>query len=258
MTPVQKRASETWNTMLERDLDALVQGEAPLNSDLVPLSAFLAGLEQFGSVDLDTESATTCAETAAAIVRTRRASAPTPAGPKAQAENLPFRARLKNRATAFATSVLMVGSMTGVAWAADGAAPGDFLYGLDRALEAVGIGAGGIAERLAEKATTDDAPGFAETEQLQDHQAEDTPSESSRQSIGSERTPAGAAAIHDYLESTDRTDGHTVAEMAKLVAERNKQDTGKPENKGKPDGTGKPEDPGKPANTGKPENAGKP
>ena len=46
--------------------------------------------------------------------------------------------------------VLTVGGFGGAAYAANGAAPGDTFYGLDRALEAVGIGNGGSAERLAE------------------------------------------------------------------------------------------------------------
>jgi len=59
--------------------------------------------------------------------------------------------RLRHRlATGAATMTLVLGSSTGVAIAADGAAPGDSLYGLDRALESVAIGNGGAAERLEE------------------------------------------------------------------------------------------------------------
>jgi hypothetical protein len=39
---------------------------------------------------------------------------------------------------------------SGFAYAANGASPGDLLYGIDRALEVVGIGDGGAGERLAE------------------------------------------------------------------------------------------------------------
>jgi hypothetical protein len=61
--------------------------------------------------------------------------------------------RLRYRlATAAAAVTLVLGSSTGVAIAADGAAPGDPLYGLDRALESVAIGNGGVAERLEEAA----------------------------------------------------------------------------------------------------------
>jgi hypothetical protein len=59
--------------------------------------------------------------------------------------------RLRTRAAAaVAATVMSVGGLGGVAYAANGATPGDFLYGLDRALEAVGVGNGGASERIAE------------------------------------------------------------------------------------------------------------
>jgi hypothetical protein len=57
---------------------------------------------------------------------------------------------LSPRVAMAALSVVMVVGMTGVAAAADSAAPGDPLYGLDQAMEGIGIGAGGAAERLEE------------------------------------------------------------------------------------------------------------
>ncbi|MCH7844264.1 MAG: hypothetical protein IH850_00330 [Acidobacteria bacterium] len=61
--------------------------------------------------------------------------------------------RLRHRlATVAAATTLVLGSGAGVAIAADGAAPGDALYGLDKALERVAIGDGGAAERLQEAA----------------------------------------------------------------------------------------------------------
>jgi hypothetical protein len=65
-------------------------------------------------------------------------------------------------AAALATIVLLAG-MTGVAAAADGAAPGDALYGLDRALEKIGVGDSGAEERLEEAAqlVADGDPGRA-------------------------------------------------------------------------------------------------
>lgn len=50
----------------------------------------------------------------------------------------------------FAASVAFATLGAGVAIAADGAAPGDPLYGLDRALERVGIAGGGAVERADE------------------------------------------------------------------------------------------------------------
>ena len=53
---------------------------------------------------------------------------------------------------AFAGAALLVfvAMSSGLAYAADGAKPGDLMYGLDRALEAVGVDSGGATERLAE------------------------------------------------------------------------------------------------------------
>jgi len=53
---------------------------------------------------------------------------------------------------ALSAAVLLVLCAAGVAFAANGAAPGDALYGYDRAAEMVGIGSGGLQERLAEAA----------------------------------------------------------------------------------------------------------
>jgi hypothetical protein len=44
----------------------------------------------------------------------------------------------------------MLIAFSGMALAADGSSPGDSLYGLDRALERIGIGSGGIDERIVE------------------------------------------------------------------------------------------------------------
>ena len=53
-------------------------------------------------------------------------------------------------ATAAAALILLVTMSGGMAYAANGAKPGDLLYGLDLAFEAIGIGDGGAEERLAE------------------------------------------------------------------------------------------------------------
>jgi hypothetical protein len=47
-------------------------------------------------------------------------------------------------------SLLVFSGMTAIAIASNGAAPGDALYGIDRALEAVGIGDGAAVERITE------------------------------------------------------------------------------------------------------------
>ena len=252
MTNVHQEAVETWNTLFERDLDALIRGDVPLNDDLHPLLAFLDRLEQFGTANVDPEVIRSHAESSGAHVRARRSNTSTPVATAAE-HRLPWRARLRNRATAFATTVLMVGGMTGVAWAADGAAPGDLLYGIDRALEAVGIWAGGSAERLEELTSS----GMEAEPQLGGHDPAVAAVDHGYQ-IGNEKVPAGATAIHSYLETADGTDGLTVAEIAKQVAERNLIDNGVPPHAGKPEDAGKPEHAGKPEDAGTPQNQGIP
>jgi hypothetical protein len=58
--------------------------------------------------------------------------------------------RLTRKITATLAATVLFAGLTGVALAADDAAPGDALYGIDTALESIGIGDGGTAERLAE------------------------------------------------------------------------------------------------------------
>lgn len=63
----------------------------------------------------------------------------------------PRRPRLALRlAGAAAALVVVLCASTGVAYAADHAVPGDTLYRLDRALETIGLGDGGLRERLTE------------------------------------------------------------------------------------------------------------
>jgi len=50
----------------------------------------------------------------------------------------------------FGAVVALLAGFSGAAYAANGAAPGDALYGFDCALENVGIGDGGLQERLTE------------------------------------------------------------------------------------------------------------
>jgi hypothetical protein len=53
-------------------------------------------------------------------------------------------------AIASAALLVFVTMSSGLAYASDGAKPGDLMYGIDRALEVVAIGGGGATERLAE------------------------------------------------------------------------------------------------------------
>ena len=62
------------------------------------------------------------------------------------------RRRLTPRLAVPLAFVVLLSGLTGAAIAAEGAVPGDPLYGLNLALEKVGIGGGGVDKRLAEAA----------------------------------------------------------------------------------------------------------
>ena len=137
-----------WNEFIERDLDLLIDGEQPFNEYLAPLESFVNSLGNFSAITPPHEFLEHhAAEAAAATKATVSAVAGTGLTP---GRRLAF--GLKRRVAAGATSLMMIVGMTGVAWASDSAVPGDWNYGIDRALEAVGIGAGGAAERLQELA----------------------------------------------------------------------------------------------------------
>ncbi|MEK7252775.1 MAG: hypothetical protein AAB198_05970 [Actinomycetota bacterium] len=135
--------------------------------------------------------------------------------------------RLRARAVAVAAGVVLtVGGFGGAAYAANGAAPGDTFYGLDRALEAVGIGNGGSAERLAEVKELVD---HGQTAGGLEHAADIVEGDVGAQAAllaAAERIGAldeveaheGVAALLTYLsESVGSVDGPTVAELARAI-----------------------------------------
>jgi len=65
-------------------------------------------------------------------------------------QRLTPRQGLAPRLATVGVAVLLMSGTAGMALAANGAAPGDALYGLDRALEQVGVGSGSTDERLEE------------------------------------------------------------------------------------------------------------
>ncbi len=99
----------------------------------------LAGLENFAQALATAPTPTRDpAQMATALAATARSAA-----------RRPIRSGFSRLVVVGATMALLI-AMSGIAFAADRAAPGDILYGLDRALERVGIGAGGTDERMAE------------------------------------------------------------------------------------------------------------
>lgn len=130
------------------DAESVLTGIEPEDASLARLNQVLVALHR-SSVGVPSEEkmARLAAEASALTLATK----PPPA------QLTPKRSRvgtvvlaLRERVAAAAAALVIVVGMTGVAVASDLAVPGDPLYGLDRALEAVGIGAGGLPERILE------------------------------------------------------------------------------------------------------------
>ncbi|MEX0826756.1 MAG: hypothetical protein WD184_08425 [Acidimicrobiia bacterium] len=161
--------------------------------------------------------------------------------------------RLRTRlATVAASITLAFGGLGGVAFAANGSAPGDFLYGVDRALERVGLGSGGSAERLGEVTALiergDTVRGLQHATESLLGEADDAGSEAARlallaaadriAAVGDTGPPVGVADLLTYLsDNIDAVDGLRVAELAGAIGEAD-GDSGPPdENPGPPDST---------------------
>ena len=163
--------------------------------------------------------------------------------------------RLRARLVLVMASIMaLLLATAGVGLAADGAAPGDTLYGLDLAMERVGIGNGKASERLAE------AVALAEVGQLSrglDHAAATlaTLPDQAHAAAASEAladaaarlledgdTPTGVNNLLSHLASVVGTgDGQSVAEIARQIrdtVERGRPEVpgGPPADRGRPDG----------------------
>ena len=123
----------------QRDADAAVGGRVPANPELVAVQRALTHMKEALVMQPTPEAVSTHAAQFAAAVH------PPTSAPEARHAS-PWRRRVS---AAVALAVVSGFGVAGAA-AADEAAPGDALYGIDRALETVGILNGGTGERLEE------------------------------------------------------------------------------------------------------------
>lgn len=264
---------ETIGTVLiDRDLDRLIAGEPPLDDDLTPLTEFVKALSGFANTPVSDEFVDEHAALAASTMREMLDRSPSV--PPATSSLRTRWLAVRNKTTAALTSLVMLTGITGVAWASDAAVPGDWNYGIDRALEVIGIGAGGARERLLELSSVEDPNGdatlyVAGDQPQQTIQEGDAPvglANAAQRVVandnGGERSEfvhAGVALLLDYLENVDRVDGPTVSELAKMFAktvhgtEKNQADgqPGKSGEKGKSGENGKSGEAGQPPSTGR-------
>lgn len=135
-------------TISEQEIERLLTGSPAgngLHSDLAVFVEKMRSYESYLPSDLLVDRVAAEAATLALAARELAVT-----GAKVSPPSRGRWPALSPRTAVAAMSVVMVVGMTGVAAAADSAAPGDPLYGLDRALERIGIGAGSAGERLEE------------------------------------------------------------------------------------------------------------
>lgn len=114
--------------LTDKEMERILAGSRTGSDDLAKLERFVAGMSR-------TKPPREAEQMATALAARARSTQ---------------RARGLRRLTTIAASVALLVALSGVAMAADSAAPGDALYGIDRALETIGIGDGGVDERLEE------------------------------------------------------------------------------------------------------------
>jgi len=131
----------------DTEAEALMTGADGVRSDLADLADVLGSIRTAGQAFGDTDISR-LARAAALEARALPAARLDAAQAAARSE---WMARMAPRVAVGALALIMlVVSSTGLAFAANGAKPGDMLYGLDRAAEVLGIGDGGANERIAE------------------------------------------------------------------------------------------------------------
>jgi len=131
----------------DREIEQLLSGVPADGGEFDALVPFVDALRAQGVRTPSDAAIHHLAAEAAAIARSGLTRAP--------GSNVRFLSslpRLRPQFAAALATIVFLAGMTGVAAAADGAAPGDTLYGLDRALERIGIGDRGVEERLEEAA----------------------------------------------------------------------------------------------------------
>jgi hypothetical protein len=219
--------------LTDEEIERLLSGSAESDEDLGTLAAVLEGLRGYADAELTDE-------TVAGFV----AAAAAAAEPGVATRIAPRRsllAPIRQRAAAVAVgATVFLGSMTGLAAAADGAKPGDVLYGIDRAFEAVGIGNGAAAERFAEVESLVDAGevrrGLQHAAETVDKHGLDGESASvalrqaaervqTQGSDQSEATRERVAGLLTYIsENVGDLDGSEVAELARGIGGPDKDD----------------------------------
>lgn len=130
----------------DRDAERILTGGNPEDAALARLAAVLTALHRHDVGALSDEQIARFAEQAAMVTAQTRPET-VPARSTRSGRLMPA---LRHKLAVISAAILVLSGMMGVAVASDEAVPGHPLYGLDLALENLGIGAGGAIERISE------------------------------------------------------------------------------------------------------------
>jgi len=246
-------------TISDREIESLLTGSPAQNGDLSDLAGFVEMLRAFERLTPSEDAVERFATAAAAQVRAAHAPTAAPSLSRDRMARRPL--GLRPQVAAMLTTVLLIAGSTGVAVAADTAAPGDRLYWLDRTVENIGIGDGKADERLEEARVlvTEGQPGNALTHVLEALDAADDDVAQARTAIDAaieDLETAGPAideqvtALLDYLSENigqgigadGREFGLGVAELARGITSDDETEVTEPAGEPAPSSGDQPED----------------
>jgi hypothetical protein len=133
----------------DREIELLLSGELVESEQWSSLTPLLETMRSHWSHEPPEPDVQRFAASAASVVR----ALPTISTISSPGDGRWQRLGLTPRLATIAIAIALLSGTAGIALAADDAVPGDSLYGLDLALEQVGIGAGSAQERLDEAVT---------------------------------------------------------------------------------------------------------
>ncbi len=212
------------------EIENLFSGSPNLSGDLKDVNDFLDAVRVESSEQLSDDTVSRFVAVACAA----SAEAPTAAPVRPQLRSGSLLRTLRRRVTTVTVAATVVlGGTSGLALAADDAKPGDALYGIDRALETVGIGAGALEERLFEAealvAANDVSRGLDHATQALESQGDGNQLATTALIEAAQRVQTaddgsaaanqeGVAGLLAYLsENVGNVDGQAVAELASQI-----------------------------------------
>jgi hypothetical protein len=247
------------SSLSDSQAEALLSGAIGSDRDLESIAGVLAAARDLAQPDSE-------ADFSALFAVAARESRVTPIERFANEHSIVAAERrpqlIQRVAIAGAALLVFVTLSSGLAYAADGAKPGDLLYGLDRALEVVAIGGGGATERLVEVDALIAAGAVADglrhaSAVIEGHPDSDDARaalsaaaarfEDAADSPDSQAAAVGALItyLHHALDSPDGVNGQMVAGMAQVLGRSQADPAGpavEPGSQGDP--VGPPADPG--------------